>query len=48
MERTPSSAIRQEKDDLKEAAEHSFNVIVDLSLEGNIRWVSPSWQEIIG
>lgn len=48
MERTPSMAIRAEKEDLKEAAEDSFNVILDLNLDGNVRWVSPSWEDVIG
>lgn len=48
MERTPSMAIRAEKEDLKEATEDSFNVIVDLNLDGKVRWVSPSWEDVIG
>ena len=48
MERTPSMAIRAEKEDSKEAAEDSFNVILDLNLDGNVRWVSPSWEDVIG
>jgi len=48
MERTVSQDIREERADLKEAAEHSQNVILDLSLDGKIRWVSPSWQDVIG
>ncbi|PWW76849.1 hypothetical protein C7212DRAFT_190564 [Tuber magnatum] len=48
MERTPSMAIKAEKEDLKEAAEDSFNVILDLNLDGNVRWVSPSWEDVIG
>ena len=41
-------AIRAEKEDLKEATEDSFNVIVDLNLDGKVRWVSPSWEDVIG
>jgi len=48
MERTISEDIRLERDDLKEAAEHNLNVIVDLSMDAKIRWVSPSWQHVIG
>lgn len=48
MERSVSQDIREERADLKEAAEHSQNVILDLSLDGKIRWVSPSWQDVIG
>jgi serine/threonine-protein kinase RIM15 len=48
MERTVSQDIREERADLKEAAKHSQNVILDLSLDGKIRWVSPSWQNVIG
>lgn len=48
MERTTSSDIRKERDDLKVAAEQSLNVILDLGLDGRIRWVSPSWKDVIG
>lgn len=48
MERSPSATMRAEKEDLKEAAEDSFNVILDLDLDGNIRWVSASWDTVIG
>ncbi|KAF1989728.1 hypothetical protein K402DRAFT_326501 [Aulographum hederae CBS 113979] len=48
MARTISEDIREEREDLKEAAEHSLNVIVDLDLDGRIRWVSPSWRELFG
>lgn len=48
MERTVSQDIREEREDLKEAAEHSQNVILDLNLDGTIRLVSPSWQDVIG
>ncbi|KAH0556112.1 hypothetical protein GP486_005952 [Trichoglossum hirsutum] len=48
MERTPSMDIRAEREDLKEAAEQTLNVILDLSLGGAIRWVSPSWKNVIG
>ncbi|KAF2733255.1 putative response regulator receiver RIM15p [Polyplosphaeria fusca] len=48
MERTVSQDIRDEREDLKEAAEHSLNVIMDLGLDGKIRYVSDSWKDVIG
>lgn len=48
MERSYSQDIREEREDLKEAAEQTLNVIVDLNLDGTIRWVSPSWVDVIG
>ena len=47
-ERSPSSRIREEKEDLKLAAEQSRNTIIDLGLDGTIRWVSPSWKDLVG
>ena len=40
--------MREEREDLKEAAEQSMNVILDLRLDGTVRWVSPSWRDVIG
>lgn len=40
--------MRAEKEDLKEAAEESYNVIMDLNLDGRVRWVSLSWDAVIG
>ncbi|CAJ2501591.1 Uu.00g044440.m01.CDS01 [Anthostomella pinea] len=48
MQRTMSEGIREERQELREAAEQTLNVIVDLSLDGAIRWVSPSWTDVIG
>ncbi|KAK7941131.1 Serine/threonine-protein kinase RIM15 [Apiospora aurea] len=48
MERTLSEGIREEREELREAAEQTLNVIVDLNLDGTIRWVSPSWVDVIG
>jgi serine/threonine-protein kinase RIM15 len=48
MERSVSQEIREERADLKEAAEQSLNVILDLSLDGTVRWVSPSWRDVVG
>lgn len=48
MERTASIDIRRERDDLKEAAEQSLNIILDLGLDGIVRWVSPSWSDVVG
>lgn len=48
MERSFSADIREEREDLREAAEQTLNVIMDLTLGGVIRWVSPSWTDVIG
>ena len=48
MERTTSMDIREEREDLKEAAEQSLNVVLDLGLDGITRWVSPSWKDVVG
>lgn len=48
MERSISMDIREEREDLKRAAEQSMNAILELDLEGKIRWVSPSWQDLTG
>lgn len=40
--------MREEREDLKEAAEQTLNIIVDLDLEGRIKWVSPSWRQVVG
>ncbi|KAI0482314.1 hypothetical protein GGR56DRAFT_663301 [Xylariaceae sp. FL0804] len=48
MVRTLSEDIREEREELREAAEQTLNVIVDLNLDGSIRWVSPSWVDVIG
>ncbi|KAF2172424.1 hypothetical protein M409DRAFT_17657 [Zasmidium cellare ATCC 36951] len=48
MLRTISMDIREEREDLKKAAEESLNAILELDLEGNVRWVSPSWQDVAG
>lgn len=48
LERTNSVDIRAERQDLKEAAEQTLNVILDLGLDGKIRWVSPSWKDVVG
>ena len=40
--------MKAEREDLKTAAEHSLNVILDLGKDGCIRWVSPSWKDVIG
>ncbi|KAJ5900090.1 hypothetical protein N7495_004834 [Penicillium taxi] len=48
LTRSPSENIREEREDLKEAAEQTLNVIVDLDLEGRIKWVSPSWRQVVG
>lgn len=48
MERTTSADIRQEGKELQEAAEQTLNVILDLTLDGNVRWASPTWEEVVG
>jgi len=48
MERTASIDMRSEREDLKIAAEQSLNVILDLALDGTIRWVSASWKDVVG
>lgn len=48
MQRTASTDIREEREDLKEAAEQSLNVILNLGLDGIVRWVSPSWTDVVG
>jgi serine/threonine-protein kinase RIM15 len=48
MERSLSEDIREEREELREAAEQTLNVIMDLNIDGTIRWVSPSWVDVIG
>jgi serine/threonine-protein kinase RIM15 len=48
MERSLSEDIREEREELREAAEQTLNVILDLNNDGTIRWVSPSWVDVIG
>ena len=48
LERASSIDIRAEREDLKEAAEQSLNVVLDLGLDGIIRWVSPTWKDVVG
>ncbi|KAL5596800.1 hypothetical protein BROUX41_006516 [Berkeleyomyces rouxiae] len=48
MQRSFSQDIREEREELREAAEQSLNVIVDVNLDGTIRWAGPSWAELIG
>lgn len=48
IRRTESMDIRDEREDLKQAAEQSLNVILDLALNGFITWVSPSWKDVVG
>lgn len=43
-----SQDIREERADLKEAAEQSTNIILDIGLDGIVRWVSPSWKDVVG
>ena len=48
MKRSTAEDMREEREDLKEAAEQTLNIIVDLDLEGRIKWVSPSWRQVVG
>lgn len=48
MERTSSTDMRAEREDLKVAAEQSLNVILDLAPDGTIRWASSSWADVVG
>jgi serine/threonine-protein kinase RIM15 len=48
MQRSLSEDIREEREELREAAEQTLNIILDLNLDGTIRWVSPSWVDVIG
>lgn len=48
MERSFSQDIQEGTQELKEAAEQTRNIILDLSLDGRVRWVSPSWTDVVG
>ncbi|KAJ6788260.1 hypothetical protein PWT90_02397 [Aphanocladium album] len=48
MTRSLSQDIRNEREELREAAAQTLNVIVDLNLDGTIKWVSPSWNDVVG
>lgn len=48
MERSYSQEIQEGSRELKEAAEQTRNIILDLGLDGVIRWVSPSWTDVVG
>ena len=42
--------MREESEDLRQAAEQSQreNVLVELTLDNILKWVSPSWLDVIG
>src|SRR5256885_15217262 len=48
MQRSFSQDIQEGAQELKEAAEQSRNIILDLGMDGIIRWVSPSWTDVVG
>ncbi|CAK7273850.1 rim15, signal transduction response regulator [Sporothrix epigloea] len=48
MQRSLSEDIREEREELREAAEQTLNVFMDLNLDGTIRWVSPTWVDVLG
>ena len=50
-ENTPAEeAMIEETEDLRQAAEQSQreNVLVELTLDNIVKWVSSSWQDVIG
>ncbi|KAI1757260.1 putative response regulator receiver RIM15p [Xylaria castorea] len=48
MERSLTEDIREERKELREAAEQTLNIILDLNLDSSIKWVSPSWIDVVG
>jgi serine/threonine-protein kinase RIM15 len=48
MERSLSQDIRDEREELREAAESTLNAIIDLNLDGTVKWASPSWTDLVG
>ncbi|KAL3467321.1 hypothetical protein BJX64DRAFT_167526 [Aspergillus heterothallicus] len=48
MRASSDDNMKEEREDLKEAAEQTLNVIVDLDLDGRVKWVSPSWKQVVG
>lgn len=48
LDRSFTEDMRAEREDLREAAEETLNVILDLGLDGHIKWVSPSWRQVVG
>lgn len=48
MSRSISHDMREERDDLRAVAEQSLNAIMDLGLDGNVRWISQSWFQLTG
>ncbi|KAL4980947.1 hypothetical protein BDW66DRAFT_1428 [Aspergillus desertorum] len=48
MRTLSSDNMREERESLRAAAEQTLNVIVDLDLEGRVKWVSPSWKQVVG
>lgn len=48
MQRSLSQDIREEREELREAAEQTLNTIVDFNLDGTVKWVSPSWTDVVG
>jgi serine/threonine-protein kinase RIM15 len=47
MQRTFSQDIQEGVQELKFAAEQTRNIILDLGLDGIMRWVSPSWTDVV-
>ncbi|KAI9781922.1 MAG: rim15, signal transduction response regulator [Peltula sp. TS41687] len=40
--------IREGAEELKEAVQQTLNIILDLAMDGIVRWVSPSWADVVG
>lgn len=48
VQRMTTTEVQEQNVHLREAAERPMNVIIDLTLDGKIRWASSSWQDVIG
>ena len=48
LDRSYTHDIRQEREELRDAAEQTINTIVDLNLDCTIKWASPSWADVVG
>ncbi|KAF2480481.1 hypothetical protein BDY17DRAFT_284340 [Neohortaea acidophila] len=48
MLRTISMDIREEREHLKKVAEQSMNAILELELDGKVKWASASWKDVTG
>ena len=48
MVRKISMDIREGREHLKQAAEESLNAILELDLQGKVKWASATWQDLTG